>query len=81
LLRTTLKAEWKPAGYPNVLKHLGDHLRRRRLDLGLQLKEVAAQLNADQDSVINWEKGRTAPAVRFVSAILTFLGYDPRLVS
>lgn len=80
MLRTTLKAEWKPAGYPYVLKHLGDHLRKRRLDLGLEQKAVAVRLAADAASIGNWEAGRTTPATRYVAAILTFLGYDPRPV-
>ena len=48
------------------------------MDLGLQLKEVAAQLWSDQDSVVNWERGRNAPAIRYVPAILAFLAYDPQ---
>jgi hypothetical protein len=29
-------------------------------------------------SLLNWEKGRAEAEVRFIPAILRFLGYDPR---
>lgn len=50
------------------------------MDLGLQVRRLAAQLGADQDSLTNWEEGRTAPAIRYVPGVLAFLGYDPRPV-
>lgn len=60
------------------LKTPGDHIRKRRLDLGLLQKDVAKQVGADVCSVLNWEKGRAEPELRFMPAILAFLGYDPR---
>lgn len=47
------------------------------MDLGITQKEAARRLGADEWTVINWEKGRTDPAVRFVPAVLAFLGFDP----
>ena len=73
-----LKRQWRPAGYPCVLRHLGDHIRKRRIDLGLQLKEAANLLGAHPTSVANWEKGKRAPAVVQWPKILEFLEYDPR---
>jgi transcriptional regulator with XRE-family HTH domain len=64
--------------YPAELKTLGDHLRKRRLDLGLLQREVAANIGSDTTSVTNWEKGRAEPEIRFLPAIWGFLGYDPR---
>jgi DNA-binding XRE family transcriptional regulator len=49
------------------------------MDLGITQKEAARRIGADQWTVINWEKGRTEPAVRFVPAVIRFLGYDPLL--
>jgi transcriptional regulator with XRE-family HTH domain len=60
-----------------VLKTLGDHLRKRRLDLALFQKDVAKRLGADEASVWNWEKNRSSPALRFVPRIIEFLGYVP----
>jgi len=60
-----------------VLSTVGDHLRKRRLDLGLLQRQVAAQLGADQCSVTNWELNRTKPALWFLPGIIRALGYTP----
>ena len=64
-----------PPAYPRQLRTLGDHLRKRRLDLGLLQKDVARQLGANADTVKNWEVGHTDPALWFVPRIIRFLGY------
>ena len=56
---------------------MGDHLRKRRLDLGLQQQQLGRQLGVDPETIHNWEIGRTTPALRFLPAILAFLGHDP----
>ena len=66
-----------PAAYPQTLRTLGDHLRKRRLDLGLFQREAADRLGVDPTTVTNWELGRTAPALRFIPSIIRFLGYNP----
>lgn len=63
--------------YPKELKSLGDHLRKRRLDLGLLQKEVAQQLGVDKDSIYYWETGRYKPSLRVIPKIIEFLGYMP----
>jgi DNA-binding XRE family transcriptional regulator len=47
------------------------------MDLGITQKEAARQIGANQWTVINWEKDRTQVAVRYVPAVIRFLGYDP----
>jgi DNA-binding XRE family transcriptional regulator len=76
-LRLTAPRPPDPA-YPEELQTIGDHLRARRLDLGLLQKEVAERLGASQASVLNWEKGRLSPDFTFLPAVIRFLGYDPR---
>lgn len=76
-LRLTAPRPPDPA-YPGELQTIGDHLRAKRLDLGLLQKEVAEQLGASQASVLNWEKGRLSPDFTFLPAVIRFLGYDPR---
>ncbi len=71
-------AKPKGLGYPKESKTLGEHIRKRRMDLGLMQKEVAPRLGATVACVINWEKGHSEPVLRYVPAILAFLGYDPR---
>jgi transcriptional regulator with XRE-family HTH domain len=78
--RQRLNATFKPAGYPNECKHLGDHIRRRRLELGLLQAEVAKRIGVCEDSIHHWEVGDTTPAFRWFPAIIAFLGDDPRPV-
>lgn len=47
------------------------------MDLGITQKEAARRIGADQWTIINWERGRTQPAVRFLPAVIRFLGHDP----
>jgi DNA-binding XRE family transcriptional regulator len=54
---------------------LGDHLRRRRLVLGLYQKEVAALLGVATSTIWNWEHG-WAIGRRFIPRINQFLGHD-----
>jgi transcriptional regulator with XRE-family HTH domain len=64
-------------GYPRDLRHVGDHLLRRRLDLGLEQKEAAKRLGTGAWNLRNWETGRHGIEVRFYPAIIAFLGYNP----
>ena len=73
----TLKAPKPNPTYPKVLNTLGDHLKKRRLDLGLFQKNVAVRLGVDNSTILNWEHGKTQPPVRFLPRIIRFLGYDP----
>ena len=40
--------------YPQEPRTIGDHLWKKRLDLGLLQKEVAQRMGADTDSVTNF---------------------------
>jgi len=66
-----------PKGYPENPSTLGEHLLRRRMELGLQQKDVGPFLSVDDSTVLNWEKGKTVPATRYLPRIVSFLGYDP----
>ncbi len=63
--------------YPKEIKTIGDHLRKRRMDLGLSQREVAERFGVDECTVYNWEAQRTAPEIRFMPRIIEFLGYAP----
>jgi transcriptional regulator with XRE-family HTH domain len=63
--------------YPKGISTLGDHIRKRRLDLKLLQMQVAEQIGVDEATVTNWERNATIPALRFIPAIIQFLGYDP----
>ncbi|MBZ0158987.1 MAG: helix-turn-helix domain-containing protein [bacterium] len=66
-----------PSGYPAHPRSLGEHLRKRRLDLGLFQNQVANQLGVDEMTVVYWEKARIKPSVRQLPKLVTFLGYVP----
>ena len=66
--------DWR---YPKELKTIGDHIRKRRLDLGLLQKEVAEILDTDKTSISNWETYGKKPDIKKYKAIIDFLGYVP----
>ncbi len=72
----TLKAG-RPKSYPKELNTLGDHLKKKRLDLGLLRKEVAHIIGVNTTTVRNWETNRFAPKIRYIPRIIHFLGYVP----
>lgn len=59
---------------------IGDHLRKRRLDLGLLQRDLADRLGVTESTVTNWELNRTEPELRFLPGIFSLLGFDPRPV-
>ncbi|MBE0657624.1 MAG: recombinase family protein [Bryobacteraceae bacterium] len=62
---------------PTDPKTVGDHLRRRRLELKLLQRDVAARIGADESSVFNWEANRGQPQLRYMPVVIGFLGYNP----
>lgn len=62
---------------PQELKTLGDHLRKRRLELGLRQIDVAQQLGVAIQCISNWEHHRSSPKVYLIPRIVEFLGYSP----
>jgi transcriptional regulator with XRE-family HTH domain len=67
-----------PKGYPKSPKSLEEHLKRRRFDLGLRQKDLAALLGVCIHTVRNWETGRSSADLRSIPAAVQFLGGDPR---
>ena len=59
---------------------MGDHIRKKRIELGLLQRQVADRLGADPQSVNAWELNYRQPALRRLPAITEFLGYDPNVV-
>lgn len=63
--------------YPLALVTLGDHLLKRRLDLGHNRKYAASLIGVDPESLKNWEGAKTEPAVEFYPRLISYLGYNP----
>ena len=47
--------------YPFHPRTYGERLRKTRMDLGLQIREVAQATGINESSIIDWEKGHTRP--------------------
>jgi DNA-binding XRE family transcriptional regulator len=60
-----------------TVETVGDHLRLKRLQLGLFQKDVAALIGVSEDTVTYWERNRTVPLIRYMPNIIAFLGYNP----
>jgi DNA-binding XRE family transcriptional regulator len=74
----TLLAKIPPSrAYPVSLNTLGDHVRKRRLDMKLLQKDVAAILGVDTMTVNHWERNRCRPRLYLFPRIAQFLGYSP----
>jgi len=43
--------------YPANLTSIGEHIRKKRIDLGLMQKEVAKIIGVTESTIWNWEKG------------------------
>jgi DNA-binding transcriptional regulator YiaG len=63
--------------YPKKVETLGDHIRKRRLDMGLLQKDVASRISVDAETVYRWESNESLPSVTHLPRIIRFLGYDP----
>jgi transcriptional regulator with XRE-family HTH domain len=63
--------------YPQTLLTIGDHLRKRRLDLKLFQKDVAKAIGVNTLTVCNWENNLTAPRLYLLPKIIEFLGFNP----
>jgi len=42
--------------YPKEINTLGDHIKKRRLDLGMLQVQVAEKIGADVTTIRNWER-------------------------
>jgi len=63
--------------YPKELNTLRDHIKAKRIDLGLFQKEVTKTIGVTTDTITNWEKNRNQPMYRHYPRIIEFLGYCP----
>ncbi|MCW5982726.1 MAG: recombinase family protein [Bryobacteraceae bacterium] len=62
---------------PTQPQTVGDHLRRRRLSLKVLQRDVAERLGVTESSIWNWEAGQSEPDLRYMAAVIEFLGYNP----
>jgi transcriptional regulator with XRE-family HTH domain len=63
-------------GYPERPSTVGEHIRKKRMDLGLLQREVAEIIGVTVSSIYNWEHG-VEPELQYNPSIIKFLGYIP----
>src|SRR5882672_3091998 len=74
--RLTVKAQ-KQKDYLESPQTLGEHLKKRRRELGLLQRAAATQMGISRDTYVNWEKGKTKPVAAQFRPVVAFLSYDP----
>jgi len=60
--------------YPKEAKTLGEHLSRRRLDLGLRQRDVASQIGVTKGTIMLWEKNLVEPHLSQLPKVTQFIG-------
>lgn len=54
-------AETTPVALDGPLLHIGDRIKRRRRDLGLEQEDLARILHCDRKTISSYETGRSQP--------------------
>ncbi len=67
----------KSESYPENPETVGEHIRKRRMDLCLLQRQVADEIGVHVYTLCLWELGRHEPEIRHWPGIIAFLGYDP----
>jgi site-specific DNA recombinase len=77
LLPTSYASARRCVRIPIEPKTVGDHIRRKRLAAKLLQKDVAERIGVDKGLINNWECNHSSPHIRFIPAVIRFLGYNP----
>ena len=56
---------------------LGEHLKKRRMELGLWQRDLRVRFKLEKETYANWEKDRCYPAMKHWPGIIEFLGRAP----
>ena len=62
-----------PDGYPINPKTIGEHMRKKRMDKRLMQSEVTNIIGVSEESIWNWENGRTKPSKKNLEIISAFV--------
>jgi transcriptional regulator with XRE-family HTH domain len=72
----TLKA-LRAKDYSESPRALGEHLKKRRRQLGLLQREAAERMGVSAETISDWEMDKTEPVASQFRPVVAFLGYDP----
>ena len=67
----------KPSRIPQNLFSIGDHIKKKRLELKLTQLQLAKLIGVKEESIYNWEKNRSKPKIYLLPKIIEFLGHVP----
>jgi DNA-binding transcriptional regulator YiaG len=62
-----------PDGYPVNPETIGEHIRKKRMDCRLMQSDVANIIGVSEESIWNWEHGRTKPSKKNLKIINAFV--------
>jgi len=62
-----------PDGYPINPKTIGEHMRKKRMDKRLMQSEVTNIIGVSEESIWNWENGRTKQSKKNLEIISAFV--------
>ena len=65
-----------PISYPKKPKTVGEHMRKKRMELKLLQSDLAKILGVSPECVTYWENNRSKPQIQHFPAIHLFLGYS-----
>jgi DNA-binding XRE family transcriptional regulator len=72
----TLKA-LRSKDYSQEPSSLGEHLKKRRRELGLLQRDAATRMGGSTATVVLWETNRARPVAAQFRPLVEFLDYDP----
>jgi DNA-binding transcriptional regulator YiaG len=64
-------------GFIETPTTVGEHIRKKRMELGLFQSDVAKMFKVSEDCITYWENNRSEPQVSYYPSIIEFLGYLP----
>jgi DNA-binding XRE family transcriptional regulator len=67
----------RPVSYPRDPTTIGEHIRKKRMDLRLLQNDVASIIKVTEDCITLWEKNHSVPQINYFPRIINFLGYCP----
>lgn len=62
---------------PKELITVGDHIRKKRIELDLMQKDVGEEIGVTEECIGLWERSIVEPTVEYFPLIIKFLGYFP----
>lgn len=66
-----------PLSYPSEPSTIGEHIKKKRIELKLLQSDVATLFKVSTDCITYWENDRSTPQIKYAPKIIDFLGYSP----